>query len=58
MDGVCLAKNAMYSGLNYRNGMILAHGSLAGLPEFTEIIQMIVAKDKLLFIVRALSTWY
>lgn len=58
LDCVCLAKNATYSGLNYRNGMILAHGSLAGLPEFTEIIQMIVVKDKLLFIVRKLSAWY
>lgn len=58
LDCVCLAKNATYSGLNYRNGMILAHGSLAGMPEFTEIIQMIVVKDKLLFIVRKLSAWY
>lgn len=38
--------------------MILAHGSLAGLPEFVEIIQMIVVKDNLLFIVRKLSAWY
>ena len=58
LDCVCLAKNATYSGLNYRNGMIIAHGSLAGLPEFTEIIQMIVVKDKLLLIVRKLSAWY
>lgn len=58
LDGVCLAKNATYSGLNYRNGMILAHGSLAGLPEFVEIIQMIVVKDNLLFIIRKLSAWY
>lgn len=58
LDGVCLAKNATYSGLNHRNGMILAHGSLAGLPEFVEIIQMIVVKDNLLFIVRKLSAWY
>lgn len=58
LDGVCFAKNATYSGLNYRNGMILAHGSLAGLPVFTEIIQMIVVKDKLVFIVRKLSAWY
>lgn len=53
-----MAKNAPYSVLNYSNGMILAHGLLAGLPEFTEIIQMIVVKDKLIFIVRKLSAWY
>jgi len=48
-QSVCLAENATNSGLNYGNGMILAHGSLAGLPEFVEIIQLIVVKDKLLF---------
>lgn len=36
--------------------MILAYGSLAGQPEFAEMIQMIVVKDALLFIVRKLST--
>ena len=55
MDGECLAKTAKYSGLKHRNGRILAHGSLAGLHEFVEIIQTIVVKDKLLFIVRKLS---
>ncbi|KAK0154780.1 hypothetical protein N1851_002913 [Merluccius polli] len=30
--------------------MIVAHGSLAGLPEVTDIIHMIVVKDKLLVI--------
>ena len=58
LDGVCLAKSVTYNGLNCRNGMILAHGSLAGLPEFVEITQMIVVKDNLLFIVRKLSAWY
>ena len=38
--------------------MIVAHGSLAGLPEVTEIIHMIVVRHKLLFIVRKLSAWY
>lgn len=38
--------------------MILAYGSLAGQPEFAGIIQMIVVKDALLFIVRKLSTSY
>lgn len=34
LDNVCLAKNVTYGGFNYRTGMILAHGSLAGIPEF------------------------
>ena len=58
MDGVCLAKSVTCNGLNYRNGMMLAHGSLAGVPEFVEITQMIVVEDNLLFIVRKLSAWY
>lgn len=50
LDLVCLAKKKRLTGacLDYRDGMILAHGSLAGLPEFVEIIQMTVVKDKLL----------
>lgn len=34
LDNVRLAKNVTYGGFNYRTGMILAHGSLAGIPEF------------------------
>jgi len=33
VEYVCLAKNVTYDGFNYRTGMILAHGSLAGIPE-------------------------
>lgn len=58
LNCVNLTKSAAYNGLTYRTGMILAHGSLAGLPEFTEIIQMIVVKDMVLFIVKKLSAWY
>lgn len=48
LESACLAKNATCSGLNYRNRMILEHSSLAGLPEFAEIIQMLVVKDLIL----------
>lgn len=27
MDNVCLAKSVTFNGFNYRNGMILAHGT-------------------------------
>lgn len=44
--------------LNYICGMILIHGSLGGLPEFNEIIQMVILQDKLIFVVKKLSGWY
>lgn len=55
---VNLAKNVSSNGLNYRNGMIVAHGSTGGLPEFAEILQMCIVKDQLSFIVRVLCAWY
>lgn len=38
--------------------MILAHGSLAGIPEFNEIMHMLVLKNNLFFIVRKLNAWH
>lgn len=58
MDNVCLAKSVAYNGLNYKCGMILIHGSLRGLPQFSEIIQMVILQDKLIIIVKKLSGWY
>lgn len=47
-----LVKNLSYTGYNYRTGMVLVHGSLAGLPEFCDIVKMIVSQEILLFIVK------
>ncbi|KAK0144205.1 hypothetical protein N1851_017432 [Merluccius polli] len=58
MDTVDLAKNVSYNGFNYRIGMVVAHGSLAGLPEFCEIVHMIVLQETLIFIVKKLDAWY
>ena len=58
LDTVCLAKSVVYNGLNYKCGMILIHGTLGGLPEFSEIIQMAILLDKLVFIVKKLNGWY
>lgn len=58
MDTVNLAKNVSYNGFNYRIGMVVAHGSLAGLPEFCEIVHMIVQQEKIIFIVKKLDAWY
>lgn len=38
--------------------MVLSHGSLAGLPEFCEIVHMIVEQETLLFIVKHLDACY
>ncbi|XP_023198103.1 uncharacterized protein LOC111610076 [Xiphophorus maculatus] len=55
---VCMTKSATFNGLKYRCGMILIHGSLGGLPEFIEIIQMVILANQLFFLVRKLEGWY
>lgn len=37
--------------------MVLVHGSLAGLPEFCDIVKMIVSQEILLFIVKLQDAW-
>lgn len=39
---VNLAQNVSVDGTNYRNGMVIAHGSVGGLPEVAEIVQVCV----------------
>ncbi|KAK7907178.1 hypothetical protein WMY93_015790 [Mugilogobius chulae] len=59
LDYVDLAENVTYNGFNYRIGMVVAHGSLAGLPEFCEIINMVILQDTLFFIVKNLEAcWH
>ena len=55
---VHLAKNVTSRGINYRVGMLIAHGSAGGLPEFAEIIQMCIVNNSLSFVVRVLCAWY
>lgn len=55
---VNLAQNVSADGINYRSGMIIVHGFVGGLPDFAEIVQMCVLKDRLHFIVKKLSSWY
>lgn len=55
---VSLAKSVTVNGISYKKGMILAHGSLAGLPEFVEILQMCIFHNKLSFICKKLCCWY
>ena len=55
---VPLSKRASYYGTNYVVGMILTTGSTAGLPDFVEIVHLIILQDNLSFVVRRLSAWY
>ncbi|KAF3837729.1 hypothetical protein F7725_009497 [Dissostichus mawsoni] len=51
------ANNVCYSGTKYAIGMILANGSTGGLTDFGELIQIVVVKGTLVFIVKCLSAW-
>lgn len=53
-----LTKNASVNGVNYRNGMIIVYGSAGGLPEFAEVVQMVVVEKSLSFIAKELRAWY
>lgn len=55
---VSVAQNVSYDGIMYRNGMIIAHGSLCGLPEFAEITQICIIEDNLAFIAKKMCSWY
>ncbi|KAK0148560.1 putative nuclease HARBI1 [Merluccius polli] len=55
---VTLAQSVSSNGIEYRNGMIIVHGSVGGLPEFAEILQMCTLENTLIFICRRLASWY
>ena len=55
---VTLAQSVSSNGIEYRNGMIIVHGSVGGLPEFAEILQMCTLENTLIFICRRLALWY
>lgn len=50
-----LAENVSVDGINYSKRMIIAHGSVGGLPEFAEIVQICVLKESLEFIVKKIT---
>ena len=55
---VQITNNVCYCGTSYSIGMILANGSTGGLPDFGELIQIVVVSGKLAFIVKCLNGWY
>ena len=58
LKSVHLAKRASFYGTNYMAGMILVVGSTGELPDFVEIVYLLIQQDKLSFIARKLSAWY
>lgn len=55
---VTLGQSVSSSGIEYRNGMIIVHGSVGGLPEFAEVLQMCILENTVIFICRKLASWY
>ena len=52
---VQIAKSVCYRGTKYTRGMILANGSTGGLPDFGELIQIVVVKGSVGFIMKGLT---
>ncbi|XP_063047290.1 uncharacterized protein LOC134441029 isoform X1 [Engraulis encrasicolus] len=55
---VRLTKRACSSGIHYEKGMIVTYGSISGLTEFAEVIEMCVENEELLLFVKLLCGWY
>lgn len=55
---VHLTNKAEFQGTSYSIGMMLVYGSTGGLPDFAEILQIIIVQDSLVFLVKLQSAWY
>ena len=55
---VHVATNVSFLGTNYAVGMLVCCGSTAGLPDFAELLQIMLICDKLTFFVRLQNAWY
>lgn len=55
---VHLTNRIDFQGTSYSIGMMLVCGSTGRLPNFAEILQIIVVQDSLVFVVKLQSTWY
>lgn len=53
-----LTKTASVNGVTYREGMVAVCGSTGGLPDFAEVVQMVVLEGNLSFIVKEFGDWY
>lgn len=55
---VRLTKAAEFQGTSYSTGMMLVYGCTGGLPDFAEIVQIIIVHDHLVFVVKLQGAWY
>lgn len=55
---VHLSNTVSVYGTSYSKGMILAYGSTAGLPDFIEVLQIVILRDKVHFIAKVFISWY
>lgn len=55
---VQLSNAVTYHGTKYSAGMILPYGFTGGLPDFVEIVHMLILENSLYFFVKKLNTWY
>lgn len=57
ITGVQLSHAVSYCGVKYSVGMVLSYGSIGGLPDFVEIVQILILENHIKFIVKTLSAW-
>lgn len=55
---VNLTNKVEFQGTSYSIVMMLVYGSTGGLPNFAEILQIIFARDSLVFVLKLQSAWY
>ena len=55
---VSLATTAFIHGTKYVKGMFVSFGSTSGLPDFCQILYIVVVDSKAFFILQPFSTWY
>lgn len=58
LSSVQLANGVIYCGTRHTVGMILSYGSIGGLPDFAEIVQIAILDTCVHFIVKLLTAWY
>lgn len=58
VTAVHTANNVYFFGTNYAVGMLVCSGSTAGLPDFAEVLRIMLICDKLTFFVRLQNALY
>ncbi|KAK0145607.1 hypothetical protein N1851_015505 [Merluccius polli] len=53
-----IANSVNCSGTTNTAGMVVCHGSTAGLPDFAEVLQIMVVHNKPVYVIRLKIAWY